>query len=209
MYKLLYFLSGTDIDVIAECNSPSKSQQLAKGFVVVLIGLIFMFGCGYGLYFVFNSLVLAFFGGSVFGFVMLFFYRMILSARTNAPALFGFLFAILFGIIISVPIELKIFEKEIQSEISVMNSVMTIKSIEEDPEISRKENEIRTIQDRLKELEVDYFKEVSGITGSRVPGIGPVAKEKKRIYEDYKYQSKEQLNKLSADIEDLKKEKKT
>lgn len=122
--EFLWRCAGADVDILRKCPG-SQSRYTGVGCTIVFTAVMAWASCGYALYYVFDSHVLA----TVFGFLwalMIFSLdRFIVnsipgSLSLNKRLLFGsprLVMAIIIGVVISAPIEMKIFEKEISVKV--------------------------------------------------------------------------------------------
>lgn len=118
--EFLWRCAGADVELLRKCPG-SQSRYTGMGSTIVFTALMAWASCGYALYYVFDSQVLAVAFGLLWALMIFSLDRFIVNsipdtAGTSKRLLYGlprFLMAVLIGIVISAPIEMKIFEKEI------------------------------------------------------------------------------------------------
>ena len=121
------FCSGIDKNILE--NTPTDRSKIGGvGATVFFTGLFAWMASSYALYTVFNSFLLAFFFGLLWGLMIFNLDRYIVSSLKKSGSFwkdFGKAFprivlAIIISIVIAKPLELKIFETEINGEIVSM-----------------------------------------------------------------------------------------
>lgn len=124
--------------------------------------------------------------------------------RTLSKAIPRIILGIFIGIVVSTPVQIKLLEREINQQITV-ERLKPVAEIEEG--IAKKEGELQALQNQLKSTEDQVDKaqqlltrEVSGREGTGLPGLGPVYKQRERVYEDAKLQAAKSREELQPQI---------
>jgi hypothetical protein len=201
MKRLLYFLSKTDEELIAQCDLRSQKQQLAKGILVFISSINTTVIAIYTLFLILKSIPIALIAGLIFGLLNLFFVREVVSAASKVAALIFLPVAIFSAFILSVPFELAVFEKSINKEI------VKVETTDIDKHIESLRREIYAYEAELAKLQKQLIDESEGTGGSKVSGRGPTYEQKLKIYQDYKDRREQKINELSFEIDRLGKEK--
>lgn len=195
--KLLYSLSSTDQELIAQCDVQSKTQQKFKGILVLIAGFLAAISAIGAMSLLTRSLFLMIVSGIAYGLIIIFFDRSIVSAARKHTALLGLLFAIVFGITTSAPLELRLFKSSIDEEISK-------RQMTENMQIKELENEIEQSRKKLEDLQKELIVEAEGRSGSGMVGAGPVYREKLKAYEYVKSQTELRIAQLTIEIDNIR-----
>ncbi|MGN0029397.1 MAG: DUF4407 domain-containing protein, partial [Marinilabiliaceae bacterium] len=112
--EFLWRCAGADVDILRKCPG-SQSRYTGVGSTIVFTAVMAWASCGYALYYVFDSRILATFFGFLWAVMIFSLDRFIVnsipgSLSLNKRLLFGsprLVMAIIIGVVISAPIEMK------------------------------------------------------------------------------------------------------
>ncbi len=192
------FCSGSNQTVLN--RTPTDVQKhVGVGATIFFTGLFATVACGYALYTVFNSYIIASLVGIVWGMMIFNLDRYIVSSlkmtssfgRNFVHALPRLVLAIIIAIVIAKPLELKIFQTEIDAELSIMRQEN--KAQQEDLVSARFQSRVDTLQSEIAILKSEignYEKqrdtlaaiaimEADGTGGSLQRNLGPIYRAKK------------------------------
>lgn len=197
--KAFFWLcSGANKAILSNCPSES-SKYVGIGATIFFTGVFAALAGGYALFTVFDSYVLAFFFGILWGLMIFNLDRFIVSSmRKNGQPAQEFLqalprivLALVISVVIARPLELKIFEKEVNSEItSMIQEDLAVKefTVKErfvttrerlNAEIQALKNEILAKTESRNELRRIAREEADGTGGTMKRNAGPIYQIKK------------------------------
>lgn len=198
MKSFFLFCSGVDKTMLEKCPS-DINKYMGIGATVFFTGVLAFFSAGYALYTVFDSYLMAFLFGLVWGLMIFNLDRyIVMSMKSNGKwwrdALVAFprlVLAVLLALVISKPLELKIFEKEIKAELVTMEQEVFKK--QEDQLKARYQGQIEEQQQQIAQLKTEVaaktaardtlariaVQEADGTGGSGKQNLGPIYRAKK------------------------------
>ncbi|MFN0109904.1 MAG: DUF4407 domain-containing protein [Blastocatellia bacterium] len=205
MKRLFYFLSKTDPDFISlESAAIYRSQQLHKGVLVLLSGLLSYFASSYAIYVAFRSTPLALCSGVAYGVMITFFGRLFVSSREAGTYLTAFYISLTFlllmvmsSFLIAMPLQLRLFDSEIRREI-------TNSQVQKEELLKRRvilEHELDECQRTSYSLGAKLDDEVTGRIGRGTTGIaghGPVYRYLRERYERNQLRCNELIEKTES-----------
>lgn len=195
--EFLWICSGANRTVLRQCPT-DYAKYAGIGGTILFTALMATLSGGYALYFIFHSVEKAISFGIFWGMLIFNLDRFIvntmysdgkvtISWKEFYSGLPRIIIAIFLGIVISTPLEMKIFEDRINSQLVKDNIERTNASMAEIDKgnellIKRRdllEQQHAEIKGRLTKANEELIKEVEG-TGGRIPGQGPIYREKLR-----------------------------
>jgi hypothetical protein len=226
------FCSATDKSILLRCPASEQHKYASIGATVFFTGALAALSGGYALYTVFNNIPLAIALGLFWGTLVFNLDRFIVSTIKKTENKWGqlkqvfprLLLAIFLAIVISKPLELKIFEQEIQEYMHYtgLHKMETLDT-QYEKKIVVKNNAIDVLNKKTEERFVqrekyyaEYKCECEGSCGTGAKGIGSECKRKEekyaksdKEYQETKAQHAIQIEAITEEIQDLKKEKET
>lgn len=208
MSWLLYFLAGTNLEVLKQCRPEVKQQQLLKGVVNGIGALLVAALTTYCLYIISNSILIASLG-LITGIFSILFNRFLFSApRQRFLTLsIGIVESILFAFLFSVTLQLALFDSEIKAELFRSNAETVFRLIDQNPrvqqinsEIYDLENSLEKLQSSVSELESNLLLELKGDGPTRKSGAGAYFLTLKDMIREKKLD----IDRLSIQINDLR-----
>ncbi|MDN5200773.1 DUF4407 domain-containing protein [Fulvivirgaceae bacterium BMA10] len=196
--QFFWHCSGSDIALLKRCPTDSN-KYIGIGATIFFTGLLAAISASYGLFTVFDSVIIAIAFGIVWGAMIFNLDRYIVSSmkkngnawRQFSMALPRLILAILIAVVISKPLELKIFESEIEAELILMEQ--EIFKEQEDlvknryqgrvdllkQEIVNLKREIADKAAQRDQLVIIAQQEADGTGGSMRRNLGPIYRAKK------------------------------
>lgn len=221
--EFLWICSGANRTVLRQCPT-DYAKYAGIGGTILFTALMATLSGGYALYFIFHSVEKAISFGIFWGMLIFNLDRFIvntmysdgkvtISWKEFYSGLPRIIIAIFLGIVISTPLEMKIFEDRINSQLVKDNIERTNASMAEIDKgnellIKRRdllEQQNAEIQGRLTKANEELIKEVEG-TGGRIPGRGPIYREKVRNKEAIEKELLMWENSYKKELENIKKQ---
>lgn len=230
--EFLWTFAGVDKKLLRQCPS-EYAKYAGMGGTILCTSIMAMISGAYAIYFVFESSLIACAFGIFWGILILNLDRFIVSTMYSDgkhtisrmelwSGLPRIIMAIFLGVVISTPLEMKLFEERIDIQISeiqnerirgFVNETQKSELEELKSERSSIENNIEQRQKYCNLLFDEYIKEQTGESGTGIQGDGPVAKNKKKLYDrnakelqDYKDRYKDRQKVLNEKIEKIEAE---
>jgi Domain of unknown function (DUF4407) len=204
--NIFLFCSGANRSVLEECPS-EETKYVGIGATIFFTAVLAGLSGGYALYTVFLSYGVAIPFGLLWALMIFNLDRVIISGMRKQKAFRldllsaapRFLLATLLAVVISRPLELKLFEREIQAQMAQANIMAyqrTVQTVDAafgalttlETRNKSLENERSTKQKELDQVTQEWIQEVEGTGGTRIPGRGPVFREKEIRLNEFKRQ---------------------
>jgi hypothetical protein len=185
--KVLIKAAGYDLETAKSCTSAEINKMAKHGTLVIIPALVGLFSMSYAMYLISKNTLIAGLGGLVWGIIIFFIDRSLVSL--NRPGTFNlgmlgrFLFAVIIGFVVAEPVVLLTFKDSILEElnsgfIAKKDKVVTKYS----PEFAILDSKLANAKSNLEEKQRLYTAEMDGTGGSGNPNKGPIYKQK---YADY------------------------
>jgi hypothetical protein len=218
--KLLFYLSKTDRRLIALCSDTAYKTQAGYGIFVLIVGIFAFTSASYALRTVLGAGWAAFMVAGVYGALIMFIDREIVSATSKSRGMIytRLVLAVFIGLVVSVPIELRLFEQQINQELK------RLQNVDNSPYLTKKQEAEAQYRDRIlaKERDIQELEKEAGrnedrvtneilrpdqqikgvVAGTGRPGVGPVYRRLKEQGEEIE----KQLTQARKDYDKLKTE---
>lgn len=225
--KFFIICSGADTDILNTCSKGEQTKYAGIGATVFFTAVMAFIAASYGLYTVFDNLIISIGFGVVWGLLIFNLDRFIVStikkrdkrSQELIQATPRIILAIIIAVVISKPLELKIFEKEINQVLLEEKNTMTLNNkdqiaLQYTPKITKLTSQAEDLKNEilLKENEVNtlystYIAEAEGRKGTKLLGKGPVYKEKREKHnatllelQELKLANKEKISTIENQI---------
>jgi hypothetical protein len=210
MKHFFLFCSGANTAVLRQCPT-EESKYAGIGVTILLTAILASLSGGYALFTVFRSVPVAMVFGALWGVVIFNLDRVIVSGmrKQKHPAyelVYGLpriLLSILLAVVISRPLELKLFDSEIRNQwmrmqIDARNADVATIHLGDSARLSTLRAERNRLQREVEDEQREYgiaetawIQEREGTAGTRIPGAGPVFKEREEAMNEARRQMEE------------------
>lgn len=199
---LLILAAGYDLEIAKSCTSVEQNKMAKHGTLVIIPAIVGSFSMYYALYLISKNIQISILGGLIWGVIIFFIDRSIVSL--NRPGTFNlgllgrFLLAMVIGFVVAEPVVLLTFQDSIQENLKIEFIAKKDAVINKyKPTFQAINSKLIDAKNSLDQKQSAYTDEMDGSGGSGRPNKGPIYEQK---YADYLVEL-ENFNKLSAKVE--------
>ncbi|MDV7186099.1 DUF4407 domain-containing protein [Lutibacter sp. TH_r2] len=203
--KIFIQIAGYDLETAKSCTSSEINKMAKHGTLILIPAIVGLFSMSYAMFLISKSLLISVIGGTIWGIVIFFIDRSLVSG--NKPGTFNLgmlgrlLFTVIIGFVVAEPVVLLAFKdtinEKIHEEFIVKKDELNKKY---SPRIVSLNKGLKTARERLDKKQKSYTSEMDGTGGSGNPNKGPIYKQK---YDDYQNELTN-YNEFKDEISDLK-----
>jgi len=200
--RFLCSCAGCDIATLQQCNSEEQRKMAIIGSCVLITPMLGIASGTFAMLTFSKNLPLSIGFGLLWGFVIFLIERTVVAntrpGEFNMGVLARLLLACIFAVVIAVPMELKVFEVAIQEKLA-NNLNGNVKGIntDYDAQIEKINKDLNAEKSKVDALRLSYIGEADGTSGRKIAGIGEIAQEKERLWN----QEAAVYNKMTGDAQ--------
>jgi len=200
--RFLCSCAGCDIATLQQCNSEEQRKMAIIGSCVLITPMLGIASGTFAMLTFSKNLPLSIGFGLLWGFVIFLIERTVVAntrpGEFNMGVLARLLLACIFAVVIAVPMELKVFEDAIQEKLA-NNLNGNVKGIntDYDAQIEKINKDLNAEKSKVDALRLSYIGEADGTSGRKIAGIGEIAQEKERLWN----QEAAVYNKMTGDAQ--------
>lgn len=187
LQEILIKAAGYDLETAKSCTSSEINKMAKHGTLVIIPAIVGLFSMSYAMYLISKNTLISLLGGVLWGIIIFFIDRSLVSLNRpgtlNLGMLGRFLFAVIIGFVVAEPVVLLAFKDSINEKLNASFIVEKDKVTSKyAPEFVLLESKLTNAKNNLKEKQRLYTEEMDGTGGSGNPNKGPIYQQK---YLDY------------------------